>query len=205
VADEPHPSSAAIIDLYVRHANVWIERRGGTVFETPWIDRFRALLPQHPEVLDLGCGSGRPMARALADRGCQVTGVDASEPLLAFAQSQMPDQTWICADMRGLKLGRRFDGILAWHSLFHLAPDDQRAMFPVFHRHARPGAALMFTSGASHGERIGEWEGEALYHASLSPDEYRDLLAAAGFDVAANVIDDPDCGNATVWLARRRD
>src|SRR3954469_1600763 len=77
---------------------------------------------------------------------------------------------------RGLSLGQRFDGILAWDSFFHLRPGDQRAMFPVFRDHAAPGASLLFTSGPRAGVAMGEWQGEPLYHASLDPDEYRALL-----------------------------
>ena len=61
----------------------------------------------------------------------------------------------------------------------------------------------MFTSGPRHGEAIGRLRGEPLYHASLSPDEYRALLAANGFAVAAERMEDPDCGGHSVWLARR--
>jgi SAM-dependent methyltransferase len=200
----PHASAAAIIDLYTRHACRWIKQRGpGPLFEEPWIDAFATLMPPHPQVLDLGCGSGVPMASALIERDCHVTGIDTSEPLLAFARTKMPEQQWILADMRKLDLECRFDGILAWHSFFHLAADDQREMFPVFARHARAGAPLMFTSGPDEGEAIGEWEGEPLYHASLGPEEYRSLLADNDFDYVAGGAPDPACGNATVWLARR--
>ena len=70
------------------------------------------------------------------------------------------------ADMRDLSLGKVFNGLIAWDSFFHLAPDDQRKMFPIFRRHASAGAALMFTSGPSEGEAMGELESE-LY---LCPD-----------------------------------
>ena len=40
--------------------------------------------------------------------------------------------------MRELALGRKFSGILAWDSFFHLRHDDQRRMFPVFRQHAAP-------------------------------------------------------------------
>ena len=105
--------------------------------------------------------------------------------------------------MRKLALQRRFGGIIAWDSFFHLTHDDQRNMFPVFAAHAAPGAPLMFTSGPSHGEAIGELRGEALYHASLDPDEYRALLAANDFDVVDQKSSDPDCGGHTIWLAHR--
>jgi hypothetical protein len=95
--------------------------------------------------------------------------------------------------------------VLAWHSFFHLPHDDQRAMFGVFARHARPGAPLMFTSGPAAGEALGTFEGETLYHASLAPDEYRALLDRAGFAVLDHIAEDPATNGDTIWLARRRD
>jgi hypothetical protein len=106
--------------------------------------------------------------------------------------------------MRTLELGRTFDGIMAWDSFFHLPQADQRRMFPIFGRHAGAGAALMFTSGPSAGERIGSYQGEPLYHASLDGGEYRRLLRDNGFGVVEHVAEDPTCGLHTVWLAQRR-
>ena len=34
--------------------------------------------------------------------------------------------------------------------------------------------------------------------------EYRDRLDRHGFEVLGHVVPDPDCGGATVWLARKR-
>ncbi|MGL4557916.1 MAG: GNAT family N-acetyltransferase, partial [Afipia sp.] len=95
-----------------------------------------------------------------------------------------------------------FGGVVAWNSFFHLTPDDQRAMFKIFRDHAKPGAALMFTSGPGAGEAIGAYQGEPLYHASLDTAEYEALLAAHGFSVVQHVVEDQDCGGLTVWLAR---
>ena len=61
----------------------------------------------------------------------------------------------------------------------------------------------MFTSGPEHGEALGIFESEVLYHASLSPEEYRALLAENGFAVVRTIANDPDCTGHTVWLARR--
>ena len=60
----------------------------------------------------------------------------------------------------------------------------------------------MFTSGPSHGEAIGTYRGEPLYHASLSGAEYHSLLDAVGFEIVSHVVEDPGCGGHTVWLAR---
>ncbi len=199
--------AAAIVGLYRRHADAWATARDRTATglqEAGWLERFRSLLPPDPAVLDLGCGTGEPLGRALVERGCRLTGIDAAPEMIALARARLPGQAWLVGDMRSLALGRAFDGILAWDSFFHLCHADQRRMVPLFRAHAAPGAALMFTSGPSHGVAMGVFEGEALYHASLDADEYRTLLAQSGFDVVAHVAEDPGCGGHTVWLAQLR-
>ena len=125
-----------IIGLYERHAEEWDKDRGRSLFEKAWLDRFLALLPQKASILDIGCGSAEPIARYLIEKGCEVTGIDSSPALIGMCKDRFPDQDWIVADMRTLSLDRRFDGILAWNSFFHLCPEDQRGMFPIFRRHA---------------------------------------------------------------------
>lgn len=195
--------SERIVTLYERHARSFDKDRFRGLFEKGWLDRFRALIPSGGSVLDLGCGMGEPIARYLIEAGYALTGVDSAPSMIALCASRFPDRTWHVADMRSLALARRFDGIIAWDSFFHLTPDDQRQMFPIFRAHAAPGAALMFTSGPAHGEEVGEYQGEALYHASLDPAEYRTLLAQNGFTVEAHIAEDAECGGHTVWLARR--
>lgn len=193
-----------VIDLYSRRAADWDADRGRDLIERAWLDRFLAEIPVGGAVLDLGCGSGEPIARHLIEQGRAVTGVDAAPGLIDLCRARFPDQTWIVADMRGLDLGRTFDGVIAWHSAFHLTPADQRALFAVHARHVAPGGVLMFTSGGDEGESVSDWRGEPLYHGSLSAEGYRAALDAAGFDLLAHAPDDAGCGGATIWLARRR-
>ena len=193
-----------IIQIYRDHGAAWDAGRGRSLFETVWLDRFRALLPNGGTLLDLGCGGADPIARYFVERGFAVTGIDTSPTLLDRARERLPGHRWIEADMRDLRLAATFDGILAWNSVFHLRGDDQRRMFEVFERHAAPGAALMFTSGPAEGEAIGEFDGERLFHASLDGNEYRALLDRHGFDVVMHVTEDPACNGHTVWLARAR-
>lgn len=192
-----------IVRLYEEHAAAWDRQRGRELHERRWLDEFLALVPASGTMLDLGCGMGEPIARYLIERGFRVTGLDSSPSLIALCRQRFPEHEWHVGDMRQLGFGRRFDGLLAWHSLFHLTPEDQRAMFARFAAHSAPGAPLIFTSGWSRGEAIGEWHGEPLYHGSLDPEEYRALLAQNGFAVIAHVIRDHRCGEATVWLARK--
>lgn len=191
------------MDLYERHAASYDADRGRALFERGWLERFRGTMAPGASVLDIGCGSGEPMARYLIEHGHAVTGVDGAPSLIRICGERFPDHTWIVEDMRRLDLGVQFGGILAWDSFFHLTAQDQRAMFAVFRAHAAPGAALMFTSGPAQGEAIGTYGGEPLYHASLDTEEYAALLAAHGFEVLTHVVEDATCGGHTVWLARQ--
>lgn len=194
-----------IVDLYERKAHDWAadRRRQTQLFEKGWLDRFLDLASKGRSLLDIGCGFGRPIAAYLIAQGFAVTGIDSSPTMISMCKADFPNQDWRVADMRTLDLGRRFGGILAWDSFFHLSFDDQRRTFPVFAAHAEPGAPLMFTSGPEHGEAIGVLHGEPLYHASLAGEEYRALLAANGFAVVDSRMNDPACGGRCVWLARR--
>lgn len=193
-----------IIDLYSRRALDWDRDRGRDLAEKVWLDALLEEVPDGGSVLDLGCGSGEPIARYLVERGRKVTGVDAAPDMIALCRRRFPDHDWRIADMRGLDLGRTFDGVIAWHSVFHLRPQDQRAMFAVYARHVAPGGVLMFTSGTEAGEVVGDWRGEPLYHASLSRADNRERLDDAGFEPLIEPGPDPRIGEATVWLARAR-
>jgi hypothetical protein len=193
----------SVISAYDRHGAAWAKLRGEQLVEAHWLNRFCSLLPPGGSVLDIGCGSGIPLARELLRRGFDVTGVDGSRTMIELFGRNLPGTPAHFTDMRRLELNRRYAGLLAWDSFFHLSPGDQRAMIARFEAHSEPNAALMFTSGDTEGSAAGNLEGDPLYHGSLGPREYRALLHAAGFEVIQHIAEDPDCGNRTVWLSRR--
>jgi SAM-dependent methyltransferase len=195
-----------IVSHYERHAREWdADRRAAGWNDRFWHDRFIAALPKGGSVLDLGCGSGSPVALHMVECGLHVTCVDSSPTMVSLCRERLPGQEWLVADMRSLALSQKFDGVLAWDSFFHLKPDDQRRMFGVFAAHAAASAMLMFNTGTDYGEAVGCYRGDKLYHASLDTAEYAALLAQSGFDVVAHAVRDRQAGGRTVWLARSRD
>ena len=194
-----------ILSTYDRGAAEFQAQRNRSLFEKPMLDRMLGVTPRNVSprrLLDLGCGTGAPIATYLAERGMAVTGVDGAKAMLELFAQTLPHASAVHADMRTLDLGVHFDAILAWNSFFHLNPDDQRAMFAVFQRHAAPKASLMFTSGPTAGEVWGHAAGGSVYHSSLDPEEYRSLLAAHDFKVIEYRPEDPSCNLHTIWLAR---
>jgi len=72
---------------------------------------------------------------------------------------------------------------------------------PWFTSRLKPGGLLLFTSGPDEGGAGGEMYGESFGYCSLSPTEYRKLLAGQGLEVLLHKAEDPACGGHTVWLA----
>jgi SAM-dependent methyltransferase len=197
------PRHAAVAATYERVAARFDARRTRLLFERGWLERFLAALPPRPAVLDVGCGAGEPIARHLSERGCRLTGVDVAPAMIALCRRRFAAHAWRVGDMRRLALPHRFDGFVAWDSFFHLDPRGQRRAVAAFARHARPGAALLVTTGPAAGEAVGRAADAPIYHASLAGEAYRALLARHGFAVLAHTPNDPDCDHHTVWLARR--
>lgn len=191
-----------ILATYAVEATLWARQRGQSLWEAPALEACVAGRGAPLQVLDLGCGSGQPIAQWFVARGDRVTGVDGCAPMLEECAARVPEVTRVLADMRGLSLGRRFDIILAFNSFFHLSMAAQRAMFPVFAAHAAPDARLLFTSGPGAGEAMGTVGNSPIYHASLAPEEYRALLDRAGFEVIWFRSEDTELKGHSVWLAR---
>jgi len=191
-----------VYKAYEKIASWMDEHRNRTLFEKPYLDHVISYLQPGGTVLDLGCGTGEPLGQYFIDAGFQVTGVDGSKKMLEIAKERCPTIKFILSDMRVLDLKERFDGIVAWHSFFHLPPDNQKAMFHIFVSHLKPGGVLLFTSGPEEGEVWSDNGGENLYHASLSPEQYKNLLTQHGFKLIDHKACDPECQGATVWLAK---
>ncbi|MBO9711326.1 class I SAM-dependent methyltransferase [Sphingomonas sp.] len=192
-----------IADHYERHADAFDRARRERFVERAWFDRFLIGVRRGGEVLDLGCGAGEPVARFLVDKGYAVTGVDASETMLGLARIRFPRHQWLRGDMRSVSFERRFDGVLAWDSFFHLPAGDQAATLERMAGWLAVGGMMMFNTGPAHGVAMGEQFGDPLFHASLDPADYRAVFARTGLAEVAFAPEDPNAGGRSVWLARK--
>ena len=83
----------------------------GTGYER-WLTMLTPHLNERSRVLDLGCGCGIPVAKALATRH-QVTGVDLSPVQVERAQRLVPDARFVCADMTDVRFDEgSFDAVI---------------------------------------------------------------------------------------------
>ncbi|WPX98510.1 DUF86 domain-containing SAM-dependent methyltransferase [Candidatus Megaera polyxenophila] len=192
-----------VYESYERIADWFDKHRSRDLFEKPYLEMVVSYLKSGAKVLDLGCGMGEPIAQYFIEQGFDVTGIDGSTKLIELSKLRFPKSKFIVADMRDFLLPEKFDLVIAWHSLFHLTKEEQRKMFQTFALLTNESGLVLFTSDANEGEIWTNNGGENLYHASLSIDEYKSLLVNNGFQIIINKVADKNCGDATVWVARK--
>ncbi|MFK7987199.1 MAG: class I SAM-dependent methyltransferase [Sandaracinaceae bacterium] len=116
-------------------------------------------------VLELGVGTGR-VARALADEGFDVTGVECDAGMLAEARAHPHESvTLVEGDMRDLNLGATFDRIILPFTGLYCLPDEDaldRCLTGV-RRHLAPGGLFAFDVYAADG-----------FHEEARPEDYPD-------------------------------
>jgi len=101
----------------------------------------RAGLRPGQTVLDAGCGSGA-FLRAAADHGAVVSGIDASEALLAIARERVPDADLSLGDLQHLPYADdTFDAVTGFCSFFFA--DDMVEALREAGRVAKPGAPVV--------------------------------------------------------------
>ena len=101
-------------------------------------------------ILELGCGTGRPLLRWLAD-GMEVEGIDASADMLTIlrrhAAERGLDPTLHLGSFAPLSLDRRYAALVCVAGSFTLIDDEERAQQALesYWHHLRPGGLLALT------------------------------------------------------------
>jgi SAM-dependent methyltransferase len=136
-------------------------------------------------VLDLGCGTGL-FARAAADRGASVTGIDTDPVAVALAAAEVPEGTFAVRNAQDPPLGP-FDVVAAVQLLMHVA--DPVAVLAAA---TRSGAAVAVTVWGrerecdvrAFGEALAPWLGPRRPASGspqvTEPDRLRTLAERAG-------------------------
>jgi len=150
----------------------------------PLIER----LPAGARVLDLGCGAGVPITKALAGR-FDVTGVDFSPAQLALARRQVPAARFVEADMTRCELAAEsFDAVVSFFAIFHLPRDEHGPLFGRVRDCLKPGGYFLATLALADeaGYTEDDFHGATMYWSNFDLAAYRRLLGACGFEVLAD-------------------
>ncbi len=174
-----------------------------------WVRRFAALVPAGTRVLDLGCGNGLPVARALAERYA-VTGVDLSPEQIERARELVPGATFVCADMASVELpAASFAGVLAFYSIINVPVAEHAALIARIAGWLAPGGVVLAIVGRDAWTGVEErWrgvDGARMYYSQASVHEYRAWFAAAGLTLVEEGREPRDGNPGYAVLIARRD
>ena len=135
--DDPRGIVAAGYDAIAERYYAWSDARPSPT-RMRWLAKALERIPPGTDVLDLGCGTGVPMTRALAV-GRRVTGVDISARQIELARAAVPEATFVQADMTALDLApASLDAVVAFYSLTHVPRADLPQLLAV-RKHGRSG------------------------------------------------------------------
>ncbi|GLZ81142.1 methyltransferase [Actinorhabdospora filicis] len=123
------------------------------------------------QVVEVGCGTGRASGR-LDALGVKVFGVDLSPEMVRVARGYFPHLRFEVGTMTALDIeSSSVDGLMAWYSIIHIAPEDLPAVAAEFARVVRPGGHLML--GFQQGEGVPRRIEEAYDHTDLGYTSWR--------------------------------
>lgn len=136
-------------------------------------------------VLDVGSGTGRPTASALADAGHEVLGVDVSPVMVDLAARQVPRATFRLADIRELPLEEgAFDAVCVYFSLLQMSRAEQSRVLGRLARALRPGGSLVLATVPADVEDLAiEFMGQPVRATSFAAEAVVALVREAGFVV----------------------
>ncbi len=181
-ADDPCVDYKALVqEGYNRCAAGYAEARAEEAH--PELDLLRERLYDGAAVLDLGCGSGVPITRSLAEN-FSVTGVDTSSEMVRLARANVPEARFLHADITSVELpASSFDAVVAFYSVFHLPREEHNDLFRRVRGWLKPAGYLMCTltrySEAAYTED--DFFGETMYWSNYGMSEYADMLTGLGF------------------------
>ena len=197
---------------YDHIADTWFEKREWYI-EQPSVDATIEHLHPGATILDVGCGSGKPIAAYLTEKGFDVFGVDISAKLLQYAEQIIPKEKLFLADICEFKTPMQFDAIICWFALFHVHAKRHFEILKKFHSLLKPkGILLMTFADTSHpvdGSHTvideytieSEMFGEQFYHSGQPAHVNSDLVKQAGFEMLMDKIDQP--GNQVILASKK--
>lgn len=147
---------------------------------------FADLLPAGGRVLDVGCGTGYPIADYLTSRSFSVTGIDVSGEMISRAQAlRLPGAEFFRQDLLDFSSDLPYDGVIAFDSIWHIEKTRQAEGYRKISSLMKNGGYFLFTHGNREGETVGEMFGQKFYYGATDIATLRAVLAETGLQIVS--------------------
>jgi len=110
---------------------------------------FMAPLPPKAKILDLGCGSGKPISLMLSEMNHLITGVDRSDKLLLQAKKNLPKATFFQAEIEEYTILESYEAVVLWDVLFHIPRQKHKTILEKIYNSLCLNGTLILSSGGS--------------------------------------------------------
>jgi SAM-dependent methyltransferase len=203
MTDDPKSIVATGYDLI---AEGYLERYGRSLVRDQWLGKLITLIPQKSRVLDLGCGSGVPVALGLARRGHEVVGIDGSARQLSLARLNVPKAHFIHADMTRVQVApSSFDAVTAFYSITHVPRDEHAELLRRIASWLKPEGVFLASLGADQSaDWRGSWLGVEMFFSHYGAEVNEQLVRQAGFNIVeATVVNQDNEDGRFLWVAAR--
>ena len=178
-----------------------------------YVDMVLADLSPDARVLDLGCGTGNPIAKYVVERGFRVVGVDHSIKMLEIAKRAVPEAELVQGDIVTVEFANTFAGIIAWDSVFHVERKYHGAIYRKLANVLEPGGKLLLSVGGSDAITdsndscaegfTSDMYGHTFFYSGYDPAVARQMLEAEGFEINVWEVDDPTSRGHIAVVARK--
>jgi cyclopropane fatty-acyl-phospholipid synthase-like methyltransferase len=149
------------------------------------------VLPERPDVLELGSGAGVSSTRMLAERS-SLTGVDISAEQVRRASERVPGADFLHGDLTRVSFEPgSFDAVVSFYVFNHVPREELGPLLERIRSWLRPGGHLLASFGASdvpawHGEAIGGLE---TFFSGYDPPVTLALVRGAGLHVVRDELE----------------
>ncbi|MEV7416799.1 methyltransferase domain-containing protein [Streptomyces sp. NPDC089919] len=150
------------------------------------VDWLTARLAPGARVLDVGSGTGRPVADRLARAGCAVTGIDVSREMVELARAQVPDARFEQCDVRDYRApAGGFDAVCAFFPLLMMTRAEACEALARIAGWLAPGGYFVSATVPADVDGVQiEWMGSRVEVSSFSAEDYvRRLREDCGLEV----------------------
>jgi len=194
---------------YDEMAADYLRWSSGSPVRLHWLDVILAAVPPQSSLLDLGCGAGIPVAQHMARAGHKVIGIDGSARQIALARRNVPQGTFMTADMTTVEFAPgSFDAVTAFYSITHVPREEHLRLMKKIRGWLKPEGLFLASLGSGDSPGwTGEWLGTTMYFSHFDAATNRTLLAEAGFHVEkAEIMGEDEDGRMIdfLWVLVRR-